>query len=326
MHHPKCPRSKLYSQLIMYLGPNEREAFEVVVEDGKLLYRKSGVLVNTTEDSKWIFVLSTTRSLYVGQKKKGKFQHSSFLAGAATTAAGRLVAKDGVLKAIWPYSGHYLPTEENFREFISFLEENSVDLADVKRCSVDDDEFPSFKKTDEQPEEADKPTEPTHDEILESSQVELPEVDIVKEVVVENSEDTEAAPKMVNRPSFKWATANGARIGWGRGYPAAPMALALAVSGTTRLISRAWPLSMSIFHQEWCPLQPQTGYRYRLLARAPRSGCHLGFTTWVSRRLPVASSLSRARRSGGHQGINSWGFRRRQCLSHSQNWGSEVMP
>ncbi|XP_040376012.1 IQ domain-containing protein IQM1 isoform X2 [Oryza brachyantha] len=227
MHHPKCPRSKLYSQLIMYLGPNEREAFEVVVEDGKLLYRKSGVLVNTTEDSKWIFVLSTTRSLYVGQKKKGKFQHSSFLAGAATTAAGRLVAKDGVLKAIWPYSGHYLPTEENFREFISFLEENSVDLADVKRCSVDDDEFPSFKKTDEQPEEADKPTEPTHDEILESSQVELPEVDIVKEVVVENSEDTEAAPKMVNRPSFKWATANGARIGCVRDYPADLQSMAL---------------------------------------------------------------------------------------------------
>jgi hypothetical protein len=66
------------------------------------------------------------------QKKKGKFQHSSFLAGAATTAAGRLVAKDGILKAIWPYSGHYLPTEENFKEFISFLEENSVDLTNVK--------------------------------------------------------------------------------------------------------------------------------------------------------------------------------------------------
>lgn len=32
------------------------------------------------------------------QKKKGTFQHSSFLAGGATTAAGRLVAKDGELK------------------------------------------------------------------------------------------------------------------------------------------------------------------------------------------------------------------------------------
>ncbi|KAG8044965.1 hypothetical protein GUJ93_ZPchr0008g14053 [Zizania palustris] len=227
MHHQKCPRSKLYSQLIMYLGPNEREAFQVVVEAGKLIYRKSGVPVDTTEDSKWIFVLSTTRSLYVGQKKKGKFQHSSFLAGAATTAAGRLVAKDGVLQAIWPYSGHYLPTEENFREFISFLEENNVDLADVKRCSVDDDEYPSFKKTSDEASD-EKPAEPTHDETMDSSEIELPEVDIVKEVVVDdNDEDTGAAPKMTDRPSFKWATANGARIGCVRDYPADLQSMAL---------------------------------------------------------------------------------------------------
>lgn len=76
----------------------EREAFEVIVENGKLVYRQSGVLLETIEGSKWIFVLSTTRALYVGQKKKGKFQHSSFLAGGATTAAGRLVAHEGVLE------------------------------------------------------------------------------------------------------------------------------------------------------------------------------------------------------------------------------------
>jgi len=117
---------------------NERAAYEVVVEDGRLTYLQSGLLVNTTDESKWIFVLSTSRSLYVGQKKKGQFQHSSFLAGGATSAAGRLVAKDGVLKAIWPYSGHYLPTEENFNEFISFLQEHNVDLTNVKVsiCSI----------------------------------------------------------------------------------------------------------------------------------------------------------------------------------------------
>lgn len=37
-----------------------------------------------------------------------------------------------LLQAIWPYSGHYLPTQENFREFISFLEEHSVNLENVK--------------------------------------------------------------------------------------------------------------------------------------------------------------------------------------------------
>jgi hypothetical protein len=128
----RCPRNKLQSQCVKYLGPKERQEYEVVVESGRLVYKQSGVFVHTSDDSKWIFVLSTTKALYVGQKKKGSFQHSSFLAGGAITSAGRLVVKDGILKAIWPYSGHYLPTEENFREFISYLQENGVDLADVK--------------------------------------------------------------------------------------------------------------------------------------------------------------------------------------------------
>ncbi|XVE70896.1 hypothetical protein DITRI_Ditri10aG0107000 [Diplodiscus trichospermus] len=128
----KCQRTDLQQQCIKYLGPKEREIFEVIVENGKLVYKQSGMLVNTIEGSKWIFVLSTSRSLYVGQKKKGAFQHSSFLSGGATTAAGRLMASQGVLEAIWPYSGHYLPTEDNFKEFIIFLEEHNVDLTNVK--------------------------------------------------------------------------------------------------------------------------------------------------------------------------------------------------
>lgn len=72
----------------------------MIVESGKLVYKQNGMLLDTNEDSKWIFVLSTSRSLYVGQKKKGVFQHSSFLSGGATTAAGRLVAHDGFLKVL----------------------------------------------------------------------------------------------------------------------------------------------------------------------------------------------------------------------------------
>ncbi|XP_050216648.1 IQ domain-containing protein IQM1 [Mercurialis annua] len=139
----KCPRTTLQRQCIKYLGPKEREAYEVIVENGKLIYKQSGDPVETIEGSKWIFVLSTTRGLYVGQKKKGVFQHSSFLSGGATTAAGRLVAHNGVLEAIWPYSGHYHPTEENFREFISFLKEHNVDLTNVKRFAIDDDTYSS---------------------------------------------------------------------------------------------------------------------------------------------------------------------------------------
>lgn len=118
----KCPRTKLQRQCIKYLGPvslqlhlslyfcqtnwihkhyiqqRERESYEVVIHNGKLVYKESGIFVETFEGSKWIFVLSTMRTLYIGQKQKGLFQHSSFLAGGAITAAGRLVAHEGILE------------------------------------------------------------------------------------------------------------------------------------------------------------------------------------------------------------------------------------
>ncbi|KAJ4898038.1 calmodulin-binding family protein [Raphanus sativus] len=146
----KCPRLKLQQQCIKYLGPMERKAYEVVVEEGKFFYKNSGEMLQTSSmedsDSKWIFVLSTSKVLYIGKKKKGVFQHSSFLAGGATVAAGRLVVESGVLKAVWPHSGHYQPTEENFLDFLSFLGENNVDITDVKMSPTDEDEFSMFKQ------------------------------------------------------------------------------------------------------------------------------------------------------------------------------------
>ncbi|XP_041999522.1 IQ domain-containing protein IQM2-like [Salvia splendens] len=145
----KCPRSKLQHQCIKYLGPREREAYEIAVEDGKLLYKKTGELLDTIDEPKgckWIFVLSTSRTLYVSQKKKGSFQHSSFLAGGATLAAGRIIADKGVLKVVWPHSGHYRPTAENFQDFVSFLKDNNVDLDKVEFDSVDDEDKESVGK------------------------------------------------------------------------------------------------------------------------------------------------------------------------------------
>ncbi|KAJ4824842.1 IQ domain-containing protein iqm6 [Turnera subulata] len=139
----KCSRAKLHQQCIKYLGPAERVAYEVVVREGKFFYKNGGGLLDTREgpkDIKWIFVLSTSKTLYVGKKNKGTFQHSSFLAGGATLSAGRLVVEEGIIKAVWPHSGHYLPTEENFQEFISFLRENNVDLTNVKDSPTDDEE------------------------------------------------------------------------------------------------------------------------------------------------------------------------------------------
>ncbi|GER36007.1 calmodulin-binding family protein, partial [Striga asiatica] len=197
----KCPRTNLQRQCIKYLGPKEREAYEVTIEEGKLVYKQSGALVDTVEGSKWIFVLSTMRNLYIGQKQKGQFQHSSFLAGGAITAAGRLVAHAGVLDAIWPYSGHYLPTEENFNEFISFLEEHCVDLTNVK---------------------ASIPTE--------ASTSNLKQLETINSTSNENGpagkpettchEENKPVYTLARRMSRKWSTGLGPRIGCVREYPA----------------------------------------------------------------------------------------------------------
>uniref|UniRef100_M1AF91 Calmodulin binding protein n=1 Tax=Solanum tuberosum TaxID=4113 RepID=M1AF91_SOLTU len=98
----RCARPKLQQDCIKYLGPIEREAYEIVIEGGKFLYKQSRRLLDTRggpPEAKWIFVLSVSKILYVGMKKKGTFQHSSFLAGGAALSAGRLVAEDGIIKS-----------------------------------------------------------------------------------------------------------------------------------------------------------------------------------------------------------------------------------
>ncbi|KAI4329109.1 hypothetical protein L6164_021409 [Bauhinia variegata] len=210
----ECPRIELQSQCIKYLGPKEREAYEVIIENGKLVYRQSQEIVHTAEGSKWIFVLSTSRTLYVGEKKKGLFQHSSFLAGGATIASGRLVSYNGVLDAIWPYSGHYRPTEKNFKEFTGFLEEHNVDLTNVKKYPVDDD-VPPTKNDDE---------EQHFESIDQNANVGSRDTATAnghsKEKVGDFGTEVEASQFEESKSlSHKWTTGTGPRIGCVREYP-----------------------------------------------------------------------------------------------------------
>ncbi|CAM6088848.1 unnamed protein product [Calypogeia fissa] len=135
----KCKRSKLQKELIKYLSPSERQWFEVVIQDGKLLNKMTREPVNTPKGDKWIFVMSTTGKLYVGKKEKGKLQHSSFLAGGATTAAGRILVKDGTIELMEAHSGHYHPTQENFDELIRILRSSGADLTLARVQAFSDD-------------------------------------------------------------------------------------------------------------------------------------------------------------------------------------------
>ncbi|KAK6151965.1 hypothetical protein DH2020_014600 [Rehmannia glutinosa] len=208
-----------------WLEAKERESYEVVIENGKLVYKESGDLIDTIEGSKWIFVLSTMRTLYIGRKQKGLFQHSSFLAGGAITAAGRLVAHGGVLEAIWPYSGHYLPTEENFKEFISFLEEHSVNLANVKTYATDDDRPPLTKDASTNANDLSIPRDVSDscfnqsEGIASTSDKDGPACD-QREITFCDDENKPGYKYLAKRMSCKWSTGAGPRIGCVREYPA----------------------------------------------------------------------------------------------------------
>ncbi|KAL3838214.1 hypothetical protein ACJIZ3_022805 [Penstemon smallii] len=146
----ECPRSKLRQECITYLGPQERKHYEYIIVEGEVIHKQSGDLLDTnseTTGSKWIFVMSTSEKLYAGEKKKGIFHHSSFLAGGATLAAGRLVAEHGNLKSVSAYSGHYRPTDENLSIFLAFLQNNGVNLEKVQVTLCVDQSYDIDKST-----------------------------------------------------------------------------------------------------------------------------------------------------------------------------------
>ncbi|CAN4092610.1 unnamed protein product [Withania somnifera] len=121
----ECPRSKLPKQSIKYLGPQEREHYEYIVAEGKIVHEKTGNLLDTTKGlpgEKWIFVMSTSKRLYAGEKKKkkGMFHHSTVFLTFYS------------FQSISAHSGHYRPTEDRLDSFLSFLSENGVNLDEVK--------------------------------------------------------------------------------------------------------------------------------------------------------------------------------------------------
>jgi len=73
--HPECSREKLEKWHIKYLGPFERQDYEIFVENGVFKYKKSGELVDTLigseEEGKYIFVISGEEKAYTGPKIKG---------------------------------------------------------------------------------------------------------------------------------------------------------------------------------------------------------------------------------------------------------------
>lgn len=245
----ECPRSKLREQCIKYLGPQEREHYEYGLVEGKIVHKRTKQLLDTSKGmpgAKWIFVMSTSKKFYAGEKKKGIFHHSSFLAGGATLAAGRLSAENGILKSISAYSGHYRPTDDRLDSFLSFLQENGVYLNEVQihRASEDYESSEDIRVTDKGT-EAEILTQSEHQpEIetgeegsslpesaqnlsenyyrrslsggLQSARAEVPKKKILQRI---NSKVAARSYQLGHQLSLKWTTGAGPRIGCVADYP-----------------------------------------------------------------------------------------------------------
>ncbi|KAG0347138.1 hypothetical protein BG004_008417 [Podila humilis] len=161
------PRHQLEEQRVTYLQEHERAQYVVEVIEGLMYYRQSGKLVHTLPPSiqagddvdisqvlpdndinddeatrlekkrirnkaKYIYVTDPNGSMYVAQKVKGQFHHSSFLGGGTVCAAGGIVVNNGQLIKINPKSGHYRPGQRHFDRLLENLKNMGISLEGVK--------------------------------------------------------------------------------------------------------------------------------------------------------------------------------------------------
>ncbi|RDW61113.1 IQ calmodulin-binding motif protein [Aspergillus mulundensis] len=89
-----------------------------------------------SSDDWWIFVADPSYRLYVGIKKRGSFQHSSFLRGGRIAAAGLIKIRQGKLRDLAPLSGHYRPRSSNFHAFFQALRDQGADLSRVSTTKL----------------------------------------------------------------------------------------------------------------------------------------------------------------------------------------------
>lgn len=130
----EAPRAKMETATVTYCSPEQRLRYAVGSRDGLLVYLASGVLVGAGKhcDSRLMYVLSPSGVLYIGEKVKGRFHHSSFLSGGACIGAGYVDVHEGKLLRISPHSGHYRPTASDLERVLHVFGINlGIDMRDV---------------------------------------------------------------------------------------------------------------------------------------------------------------------------------------------------
>ncbi len=84
---------------------------------------------NPLTEKTLIYVIDADQNIYAAEKEEKLLHHSSFLNGGAVICAGRLSTNfKGEISRISNESGHYYPTEENFRDALTVFKSKGLDI------------------------------------------------------------------------------------------------------------------------------------------------------------------------------------------------------
>ena len=122
---------------VKYLSAEERKKYLLTVGEDGLLRDAQNQLFDTTNSKtdavkgKSVFVMDEKGNIYASpHQKRGKFHHSSFLAGGPVAAAGELTAKHGVVTQVSNGSGHYQPDQSFTHQFVEQLRRKGAQNTD----------------------------------------------------------------------------------------------------------------------------------------------------------------------------------------------------
>ena len=138
--------SNVTSGKVKYLNnEQERAPYKLDFREGKE-WRNDAVFSTANErtehsgQGRAIFVIDSNNQIYSASHLRGKFQHSSFLAGSAVLGAGEIQTDgEGRIVELSSKSGHYKPSREQILNTLKCLEDKGVDLSHVRLSEVTDE-------------------------------------------------------------------------------------------------------------------------------------------------------------------------------------------
>lgn len=110
----------------MLTRPEDREDYQIVKEGNRWVDRSSRQEVDTIDKKiegeprgYVIYVANHQGDLFIDNKSGSEMHHSAFLAGGAVLAAGTIMIRQGRIRLLTPYSGHYRPSTVNMYQLVN---------------------------------------------------------------------------------------------------------------------------------------------------------------------------------------------------------------